>query len=118
MDFRTKPRAYCSVAYKRMTTHWRQKPVTCNFCAELQTCGSTHRPAVSFAQPAKALVAAEVTFRSVLFIIAPEVAGRGSAWLPSELKIRFDVKENALFQVAIHLVSEPILFDDDTGVVI
>jgi len=34
---------------------------------------------VNFAQPDEALVAAGVTLRSVLFIIAPEVDGRGGA---------------------------------------
>jgi hypothetical protein len=38
--------------------------------------------------------------------------------LPSELKIRFDVKGNALFQTALHLVSEPVLYADDLGVII
>lgn len=38
--------------------------------------------------------------------------------MPSELKIRFDVKGSALFQAALYSVSEPVLFDDDTGVII
>jgi hypothetical protein len=38
--------------------------------------------------------------------------------LPPELKIRFDVKGNALIQAELHLVSEPVLFADDLGVII
>jgi hypothetical protein len=38
--------------------------------------------------------------------------------LPSELKIHFDVKGSALFQAALFSVSEPLLLNDDTGVII
>jgi len=38
--------------------------------------------------------------------------------LPTEPKIRFDVKGTALFQAALHSISEPVLFADDTGVII